>query len=433
VVALTLPLWLSDIWVVPVTQGLALAVIFLSYTMVTGEGGLISLCQISLAGIGGFGAALLASEAGWPVWLALLAGAVIAVPFGLLVALPSLRIGDLYLALLTLAFALLIENFLFVQNVFDNFGAGVELDRPFGVGILSSGDRAVMFYVCAAVFAVIALLVVNLKRATTGLVFAAIRSSEPAAVTTGISTVRAKLVVFAASAFIAGFGGALYSSVLGRANVRAFVVLIGIVWFAIVVTWGVRSVIGALMAGLLFSLIQQRLMLLVVMIFLFVTVGIFVRLLLAKRYETTRGVVVMAAVGVIAVAGSWLLLVLDNSDLEHQTELAARILLLLVFLGVAAPIAARLVLRKAYRTPLGALGTLAMLAVVVVGIGVVLDADLSHSAHEVPTMMFGLGAIFLAREPRGVIYDMVNRQRLAQLQEQERRREAALATSEVGA
>ena len=292
-IALTVPLWLSDVWVVPVTQGLALAVIFLSYTMVTGEGGLISLCQITLAGVGGFAAAMLASNHGWPVWAAILAGAVIAVPFGLLVAIPSLRIGDLYLALLTLGGALLMENLVFTKDDFDNFGVGVELPRPFGLGIIEGNDRAAMYFICLAVFAVLALLIVNLKRATTGLVFASIRSSEPASLTTGISTVRAKLVVFAASAFIAGFGGALWSSYIGRANVRSFSVLVGVVWLAIVVTWGVRSVIGALMAGLIYALIQERLMLLIVMIFLFVIVGIFVRQLLAKNYQTPKGLIVM--------------------------------------------------------------------------------------------------------------------------------------------
>jgi branched-chain amino acid transport system permease protein len=434
VVALSVPLWLSDIWVVPVTQGIALGVIFLSYTMVTGEGGLISLCQVSLAGIGGFGAALAVRDAGFPVWAAILFGGLVSVPFGLLVALPSLRIGDLYLALLTLAFALLIENFLFIQNVFDNFGAGVELPRPFGLGIIDSGDRALMYYIVAGVFGVVALLVVNLKRATTGLVFAAIRSSEPAALTTGISIVRAKLMVFSASAFIAGLGGALYASVVGRANVRAFVVLIGIVWLAIVVTWGVRSVIGALMAGLLYSLIQQRLILLIVMIFLFVVVGVLVRLLLAKRYQTARGLVGLAVVAAVAVVGTWWILGIRDSDHERQTELAAHILLVGVWAGMTLPLLARLGLRRAYRKPVGALATLAVGALVVLGTAFIVQADLAESAHEVPTMMFGLGAVALAREPRGVIYDMVNRQRLRQLQDLERRRkrEAARTAATAG-
>ena len=79
----------DQFWIGVFAQGIALAVIYLSYTLVTGEGGLISLCQITLAGIGAFAAARLAAEAGWPVWLAILVGALFAVPFGLLVALPE--------------------------------------------------------------------------------------------------------------------------------------------------------------------------------------------------------------------------------------------------------------------------------------------------------------------------------------------------------
>ena len=135
VVLVALPLLFDNVTIVGITfdqfwigvfaQGMALAIIYLSYTLVTGEGGMISLCQITLAGIGAFAAARLAAEAGWPVWLAILVGALVAVPFGLLVALPSLRIGDLYLALLTLGFALLVEQFVWIRAEYENFGAGV--------------------------------------------------------------------------------------------------------------------------------------------------------------------------------------------------------------------------------------------------------------------------------------------------------------------
>src|SRR4029079_11488616 len=120
--------------------------------------------------------------------------------------------------------------------------------------LITLSDRTWMYLVVALVFGVLALLVVNLKRATTGLVFASIRSSETASATTGISVVRAKLVIFAVSAFVAGLGGALYSTTIGTVTSAAFTVTVGIVWLAIVVTWGVRSVVGALLAGMVFAI-----------------------------------------------------------------------------------------------------------------------------------------------------------------------------------
>ena len=76
-VLFSVPLWLNDFWVGVVSQGVALAVLFLTFTVVIGEGGMLSLAQVALAGIGAFTAAKLATDSGWPVWLALLAGAAI--------------------------------------------------------------------------------------------------------------------------------------------------------------------------------------------------------------------------------------------------------------------------------------------------------------------------------------------------------------------
>ncbi len=75
------------------------------------------------------------------------------------------------------------------------------------------------------------------------------------------------------------------------------------------------------------------------------------------------------------------------------------------------------------------------LLVVVVALGVwaavaLAGIDLGESAAEVPTMLFGLGAIGLVSEPRGVVYDIVNRQRLRQFREAEQRDEAAMLAAD---
>jgi branched-chain amino acid transport system permease protein len=268
---LSVPLWLNSFWVGVASQGLALGVLFLTFTIVTGEGGMLSLVQPTLAGIGALTAAALAthssifgwqvpnpfsSSTGWPLGPAILVGGLVAVPVGLAVASLSLRLGDIYLALATLAFALLVEQLVFARQEFDQFGAGVQVGRPALFGI-DFNDRTAFFLLLAVVFCVIAVLVVNLRRSTTGLVLAAMRSSEQAAATTGVSVVRTKLLTFALSSFVAGIGGALFAITIGRASPNSFNVLVGIVWLAIVSTWGVRSVLGALIAGLLFAIVPE--------------------------------------------------------------------------------------------------------------------------------------------------------------------------------
>jgi branched-chain amino acid transport system permease protein len=413
----------DQFWVGVFAQGIALAIIYLSYTLVTGEGGLISLCQITLAGIGAFAAARLAAEAGWPVWVAILVGAFFAIPFGLLVALPSLRIGDLYLALLTIGFALLVEQFVWTRNEYENFGAGVQIARPFGIGIT---DRLEMYAIVAVVFAIAAFAIVNLKRATSGLVFAAIRSSEPAATTSGMSIVRVKLVLFGVSAFVAGLGGGLYATVVGTALPKSFNALVGIVWLAIVVTWGVRSVVGALLAGMIFAIAPQRLSIILVLIFFLMVSGVITRLALERSYRNVFGALAMGVLAVIALGGSaW---IWDNVSSEDTVKV------IMAALGVVFVLLVGLRVAKA---PIPNQAARIGLLVVVAGLGVWLVLTLAGlelgevGTREVPTMLFGLGAIGLVNEPRGVVYDIVNRQRLRQYKQAEERDEREKLAAEA--
>jgi len=251
--AFLIPSLLTSFWLGVVASGVAVGIALLSLVLVTGEGGMISLCQISLAGIGALGAAQLTEFYGWPTVPAILVAALAAVPFGVLVAVVGLRLGELYLALATLSFAVLADNALFSIDRIDNLHAGQPLPRPSLFGF--DFDSDVRFYFLAlGAFAVAALLVLNVRRSTTGLTLAAIRSSEVAARTIGVSTERAKVATFAIGAFIAGVGGGLVASFSGRATPPSFSALIGIVWLAVVVTWGLRSVVGALLAGVAFSL-----------------------------------------------------------------------------------------------------------------------------------------------------------------------------------
>ena len=253
VAAFLIPELLTSFWLGVVASGVAVGIALLSLVLVTGEGGMISLCQISLAGIGAMGAAQLTEFYGWPNIPAILVAALAAVPFGVLVAVVSLRLGELYLALATLSFAVLADNALFSIDRIDNLHAGQPLPRPSLFGF--DFDSDVRFYFLAlGVFVVAALLVLNVRRSTTGLTLAAIRSSEVAARTIGVSTERAKVATFAIGAFIAGVGGGLVASFSGRATPPSFNAVIGIVWLAVVVTWGLRSVVGALLAGVAFSL-----------------------------------------------------------------------------------------------------------------------------------------------------------------------------------
>ena len=245
-----LPLIVEGYWVGVIATGFAYAIILLSWTIVTGEGGMLWLCQITFAGVGALTTAQLANNHGWPVLLAVVAGGVVALVMGIVVGLLSIRLGDLYVALVTLTFGLLMENLVFTLPSFVNQGLGLTLNRP---GFASS-DRA-FAYLCLAVFIVIALFIVNFRRSTTGLALNAARWSESGAKTSGISVVQMKVIAGALAAGIAGIGGGMFALSQTTFQPSEFATFEGVVWLAVLVTIGVRSNAAALLGGVSLALL----------------------------------------------------------------------------------------------------------------------------------------------------------------------------------
>jgi branched-chain amino acid transport system permease protein len=124
------------------------------------------------------------------------------------------------------------------------------VSRP---GFLSSDEA--FAYVALAVFVVIAVMVVNLRRSTTGLALAAVRYSEPGARTLGLSVLGMKLLVAGIGTFIAAVGGGLLALNYGYALPTSYATFGGLVWLAVFVTIGLRSITAAAIAGLSFTLV----------------------------------------------------------------------------------------------------------------------------------------------------------------------------------
>ncbi|MFF5010935.1 hypothetical protein ACFY3G_50140 [Streptomyces phaeochromogenes] len=248
-VAAVLPYVIDSFWTNYLAQGAAFAVIFLSYTLVTGEGGMIWLCQITFAGVGAVTTAQLATNHGWPVLVAVAAGGALAAPMGLLLGLLTIRLGPLYVALVTLTFGLLMDKLVFTREIFAQRGLGVSVDPP-GFAVTDS----TLTLLGLAVFLIVAYFIVNLRRSTTGLALNAVRWSEPGAKTIGVSVVRMKALVAALAAAIAGIGGGLLAVASAGAVPADYATLAGVVLLATLVTAGISSNAGALLAGITYTL-----------------------------------------------------------------------------------------------------------------------------------------------------------------------------------
>jgi branched-subunit amino acid ABC-type transport system permease component len=262
---------LSPLWVSRFTDGIVLAVTLLSITAITGLSGQVSLAQATFAGIGGYSAAQLATDGtifhadlnpfGGPMSTiaAILVGAAFAAIVGALVAIPSLRLGGIYLTLATLGFALAADAVLFKLDSFTGGADGIIVPEPSVFAIALDDDRK-FFLFAFVVFAIVGTLVRFLRKGTIGRELAAIRGSEVAAPAIGVNPTAARIKIFAFSAGIAGVGGGLFSSYLGaqfgvlnESNER-FNVFFGFILMVVVISVAVRTVDGAVIAGLSFVL-----------------------------------------------------------------------------------------------------------------------------------------------------------------------------------
>ncbi len=254
------------------TIAMVTALIMVSLVPLTGWAGQISLAQITFVGIGAW-ATFEFSTAGGDLFglklfapgnpMLLLVGAAVAVPFGVLMALPALRLKGLYLALATMAFARMAEFVIFDQpEVFGGQGRdiadlkffGTDISAPFRLlGIDFPRDAGLLILV-GFLFGVVGMLVVALRRGRFGRRLVAIRDSPAACATLGVNLSRTKLAVFALSAGIAGFAGALLGTARGTASTLDFQMLTGLPFLLLLVVGGASIVSGALLGGVLLQL-----------------------------------------------------------------------------------------------------------------------------------------------------------------------------------
>jgi branched-chain amino acid transport system permease protein len=236
-------------WLGLFTQAVIFSIIFLSITVITGMAGQISLCQGTFAALGAFTTSQMVHTWNMPVLVTMVIGAFVAAAVGALLSLPALRLGGIFLALATLAFALFFEN---VMLKFTWLSGGVippKVPRPV-IGPFDFQSDKSFFVLCVVILAIVGIIVIWVRSGTTGRYLDALRGSEVAASSIGINPARARVVAFAFSAGLAGLGGGLLAIQEGRANYQAdFSVFFGLFWVVLVVSIGARTVEGAVQAG----------------------------------------------------------------------------------------------------------------------------------------------------------------------------------------
>lgn len=232
-------------------RALVLATIALSLVAVTGLSGQVSLTQYLFVGLGAF----VAGETfGGDSVLGMLLGGLVAAVMGVLAALPAVRLRGLHLALSTFGVALVGREVILGDRRVFGLG-GLTVGRPEILGISTASDASFAIW-CSMVFVVLAVGVGFIRRSWFGRQLTALRDSELAAATLGMSVRSNKLVIFAVSGFIAGCAGALFGGLSGAVQGTQFDPVESLVVLLFAFVGGITSVTGAVIAGVLFALLS---------------------------------------------------------------------------------------------------------------------------------------------------------------------------------
>jgi branched-chain amino acid transport system permease protein len=233
-------------------------IVAVSLVLLTGWVGQISLAQATFVGIGAFSTGLMSRSLHVPFPLSLVLAGLVAGAVATGVGVVALRVRGLYLAVATLIFAWMADEYLFRTAWLVGVGGsstmeGTAIGRPGTVPFFDLGERQAMYYVVLAVAAGALYVAANLRDSKTGRAFFAVRGSEMAAASLGVDVTRYKLLAFAVSGFLAGVAGNLLMVGQRSAAPSQFTFTVSLFYLAVAVVGGLSSLGGAVAASVLFA------------------------------------------------------------------------------------------------------------------------------------------------------------------------------------
>ncbi|MDA1076136.1 MAG: branched-chain amino acid ABC transporter permease [Proteobacteria bacterium] len=221
--------------------------------LLVGYSGQVSLGHAAFLAIGAYAHAYFLNL-GWPFPLSLFTSMLLTGLIGGLVAIPVLRMSGIYLAVATLAFAVIVEQTLTHWESVTGGFRGMLVPKP---EFFSADLNAYIpfYYLCGGVLILVMLAGLNLLRSPTGRAMVAVRDSETSAQSMGINLARTKSTAFAISAGFTGLAGGLFAHKIGYLAPDAFTLLTSIQLLLMVVVGGLGSmhgvIYGAIFIGLL--------------------------------------------------------------------------------------------------------------------------------------------------------------------------------------
>jgi branched-chain amino acid transport system permease protein len=254
IAVLALPRFLSNFWLHLANNCLLAVMGAVALNILTGNARLVSLGQAAFLGIGAFAAGLLQRYYNVPFPLALAAAALAGGLTGATVALLSLRLRALYVAVTTLVLHFAVVTlFSFVQAVFLD-SSGIIMPLP-SLGLVELRTAGEWYYFLLAIAALIVAGALNLLRSFVGRRWIAVGEHDIAAEALGVSMRQAKVSVFTATSAVVAFAGALSAYYVGTVSFESYNFGLAIAYLTMIIVGGVGSVLGSIMGAVFITLL----------------------------------------------------------------------------------------------------------------------------------------------------------------------------------
>jgi branched-chain amino acid transport system permease protein len=259
VVSLSLPVWLPHYPLhLACTVGI-FVILAVSLNIVVGFAGQISLGHAAFFAIGAYTSSLLAIKFGIPFWFGIFAAGIVSFAFGIILGIPTLRVRDIYLSVVTICFGLMVQLALVNLESITGGARGIYgIPRPSVGGFVFATPQSfyyiILFFTLLTIFSTLRLI-----RSRFGRAFLSIRENELAAETVGVKTTYYKILAFAISSFYAGLAGSLYAHYVSYINPDAFTFGTSIDVLVMIVIGGLGNVWGSVIGAFVITLLPEYL------------------------------------------------------------------------------------------------------------------------------------------------------------------------------
>ncbi|MCL4552247.1 MAG: branched-chain amino acid ABC transporter permease [Candidatus Marsarchaeota archaeon] len=189
------------------------AVVASAWDLSMGYAKVWSFGHIAFFAIGGYTAAMTVAHLGLPPEAAIPLGGVVAAIVGVVIAVPCLRLHGVYIAMVTFGVHLVLPTLILWQSKYTGGDPGLFgfAQAKVGAYVFSSSMPGFSYFVIYGTSLLFLFLILRIIKSPVGLAFVGLRDSEAYAKSLGVDDYKYRLVVFAVSAFIAGFMGGLYT------------------------------------------------------------------------------------------------------------------------------------------------------------------------------------------------------------------------------